>query len=107
MWNERGFTLTEMISALLVISIGLVSLGEITNILFRSWTHTQSQNQNVRAITDLVGEVLSAEQVLKSEIEESDQLIVETDGGVSLVLARPKLDRPFDCEYDLVGRRCR
>ena len=107
MHDEGGFTLTEMTAALLVLSVGLISLGEITNILFRSWTHTQTQHQHVRAATTLVDEMPSAEQYLKSASDERHPLVIETDDGQILTLAVPKLDRTSDCEYDLVGRRCR
>ena len=107
MRDERGFTLTEMVAALFVLSLGMVSLGSVTDLLMRGWEHIQTSESNVHGKMEIRGDLYFGEDKLKSDLAFYEQPRLVIDDGPDLILAVPKLDRPADCDFDLVGRRCR
>ena len=107
MLHERGFTLTEMTAALLVLSLAMISLGEITSSLFRSWGISQTSHSKLTDVMNVLDQIHDAERKIKSEFDPVSHSTLAIEDGVPLLLAIPKIDRPATCEYDLVGRRCR
>ena len=107
MRDEKGFTLTEMVAALFVLSLGMVSLGSVTNLLMRGWDHIQTSESSVLSKIEIREELHLGEDKLKSDLAFYEQPRLVIDDGPDLILALPKLDRPADCDFDLVGRRCR
>lgn len=105
--NERGFTVSEMVAAVFVLSLAMVSLGSVTNLLVRGWNHIEASHQLVTDRGDIVAQLHKTEGKLRSSLTFYDQPVLELDNAPDLILATPKIDRPASCEFDLVGRRCR
>lgn len=130
---ERGFTLTELLVALVLASGILVGMAELSRQMVRSIGQIRSdieQTQSLRRL-NLIGELVSRAD---PELEQSQYLLGETslleqrveDGAIEVryfrdgqVIAEWSISQAsmaswnswrtveFDCSYDLIADRCR
>jgi len=100
--TEDGFTLAEMLAALLVLSGITLAIGEFTFLCMENWERSLSTIDYLRELR--MAETYPIEETERSLISSGTPL---TDPETGLIQAVPKLDRPPDCRFDLVGRTCR
>lgn len=107
MHSERGFSLTEMMAALIVLSLGLLSFGSLIDNLIKAWSFTEKAHASVSNLQDLGDRIVEYESTLSSNTDKDQPTLSIEDGASELAFASAKLDRAPSCDFDLVGRRCR
>jgi len=107
MSNETGFSLTEVLVALFILSLGAVILSQSVGSMVGIWDRTQDAIQTVNRLGALNESINPAERSLKSQEGVPDGPALSIDDGPPLQLSSPRLDRGADCQFDMVGRRCR
>lgn len=105
--NEDGFSLTEVLVALVILSFGAIALSEATSLMIKSWDKTNSGTRAVGQLTELIDHIEASEHRVRADVTVLDGPEVAIDDGAPLLISSPKLDRTAACEFDLVGRRCR
>lgn len=107
--SERGFTLTEMMAALIVLSLGLMSFGSLTDNLIKAWSFTEKSHASVFGRQILMEKIIEYENTLRSDADaDADQSRFLIGGNSSeLAFASAKLDQAPSCDFELVSRRCR
>lgn len=90
--GERGFTLVETMTALLVLALGVGALGDVVRASIR--------------YGDAVAERRDSSRALAAAFLNGNATIADAEG---VALAQPALEADLgpDCLYDVVGRRCR
>ena len=106
--KEAGFTLAEMMAALLILSAMAVSIAAITGNIIQSWDRTDVRLAQTRDLARLRELIEADEQGLKTNgaAGPANALLI-TDDGEQLLLSEAKIDKDASCVFDLVGRRCR
>lgn len=105
--REDGFTVTEMLAALFILSLTAIPLAEITGQMIVDW------DQNERRQFALADRVAASEALPHQErrlrpIDAANsvpQSIEQT--SVEAFQGQPKITLDAGCEFDLVGRSCR
>lgn len=105
--NERGFSLTEVLCALVILSVALSFLGRATGYCLQTWARVSEATTQTAQGRSALGRIPAAERRLKSEEGMAGSPVLKTDSGHALVLAGPRIDEPASCEFDPVGKRCR
>jgi len=105
--NESGFSLTEVITALFILSLGAVALSQSVGTMITSWDRTKNRTSSVDHLTDLALSIEPFETHQRAETGIPDGPVLSIEDGPALQLSSPRLDRGADCEFDMVGRRCR
>ena len=107
MRDEAGFSLTEVLVALFILSLGAVALSQSVGSMITIWDHTQKRIETVNILTILSRVVAPIERSLISQTGLLEGPVLSIEDGPALVLTSPRLDRSADCQFDMVGRRCR
>lgn len=105
--NEDGFSLTEMLVALVILSFSAIALSESTSLMIKSWDQTKSGAVAIGQLAGLIDQIEASEHRVRAEITVPDGPELIIDDGVPLLVSSPRLDRTAACEFDMVGRRCR
>ena len=103
MTTQLGFSLTEMVSAILILSLGAVAASETISGLLKSWDKIDQQLDQNSRLNTVVGRI----SAVQSASVETNELTFELSNGHRVVIARSRPDRDVSCQFDLVARQCR
>lgn len=105
--REAGFSLTEMMVALFVLSLASIPLAEITGTMIADWDRSERRNVELSDLVQIAERIPDLERQLIQPVGENPSDLGETFDNPPEVFARAKITLHADCEFDLVGRRCR
>ena len=105
--RQEGFTVTEMLAALVILSLAMIPLGEAIRYVTSIWQQTEQSIDRVNHLTELATEFEVSQSLHLDDKTSAKAPALETDSGSDLSLIDPKNDQSADCVFDLVGRRCR
>ena len=107
MRTDNGFTIVEMLTALLIIALATAAVGDLFSIISKSWTETSSDLELIITLSEsatYTANFYSIDEKYPSIILEGDIIL---DNGQTFSRNQIKIDAKYDCTYDLVGKRCR
>lgn len=102
--REAGFSVAEVIATLLVLSLATVALSEAVSSVTGSWQRIRDSIDRKDNARSLLMDIAS---VQSQDDEHNLDLTLDVDEDLSLVLARPRVQRDASCRFDLVARQCR
>lgn len=105
--KDEGFTVAELLAALVVLSLGMAFLGEAIYRESRSWTRQDEKARDIRKLEGLYSAALASETVLKSGAPLGAGPVLAIDDAPPLELSAPRIDQTASCRFDPIGRRCR
>tara|TARA_R110002049_G_scaffold193364_3_gene362210 strand:+ start:852 stop:1175 length:324 start_codon:yes stop_codon:yes gene_type:complete len=106
--RDEGFSIAEVMAALIVLSLAAMFLGESVSQMMAAWSRTGDRLEHTKTLAHLLDEIEAGERQLKQEaapLGEGPVLVIED--GPPLELTSARIDRDASCVFDLVGRRCR
>lgn len=107
MTDESGFSVAELVAALLILSLMAVPLSHSVGNMLSVWNQAKSDVQSTQQMVHLVLEIEAAEFNQRASTAFTDGPSLQITDGPPLQLSSPKRDRDASCEFDLTGRRCR
>lgn len=105
--KDEGFTVAELLAALIVLSLGMMFLGEAIFHEGRSWNRISHQVNDTARLEALYSEVIAADAGQKSHAPLGEGPVLIVDDGPPLELSAPHIDKTAACRFDPIGRRCR
>lgn len=100
--HEAGFMLAEAVSALLVLSVLILSLASVAGLFARSFEASRHSAETAHA------QLLAYQEAMRTfEGEIIQDGFVRDVSGRALMLSQPVAPGPSNCLYDVVGRVCR
>lgn len=105
--RDEGFSIAEVMAALIVLSLAAMFLGESVSQMMASWSRTGKGIGRSVTMARLMDNIESGERQLKLGAPLGEGPVLPIDDGPPLELTSPRLDKGADCVFDLVGRRCR
>lgn len=107
MTDESGFSVAELVAALLILSLMAVPLSHSVGNMLSVWNQAKSDVHSTQQMVLKVLEIEAAEIKQEANAEFADGPSLEITDGPPLMLSSPRRDRDASCEFDLTGRRCR
>ena len=104
--RDDGFTIAELLAALLVLSLGMMFLGEAIFQQGRTWSRLGTTVDQISTLATLYPAALSGEGVVKSHAPLGDGPVLAVEDGPPLALSAARIDRTAECRFDPIGRRC-
>ena len=106
--RDKGFSLAEVMAALVVLSLAAMFLGDAVRQMMAGWSRTGDRLDRAGALAGLLTDAEGTERRLKQDAAGPvDAPVLRTDDGQALQLAAPRIDRDASCVFDLIGRDCR
>ena len=105
--RDQGFTVAELLAALLILSLVTLFVGDLIRHVSSSWSDARDRIDRLDSLSRLAAQIDAAETLSPSDAAQSSLPALRTDSGARLALADPKIDQTADCVFDLVGRRGR
>lgn len=107
MIREEGFTLAEVLISLIVISAGAVATQGVVMGITGHWARADMLKSRADVLLANLEAIHRFETSLRTSSSDLQYLDFAASDGQRLILASPQIDHPSDCQFDLVGRRCR
>lgn len=105
--GEDGFSIAEILVSLVILSLTAVSLGNIVSNLYKDWKTASNEISVSKTIEVKLATILPEEQKIDDNKWLDSAAFLITQNEAEYRLATPKLDQNAECQYDIVGRRCR
>lgn len=107
MIREEGFTLAEVLISLIVISAGAVATQGVVMGITGHWARADMLKARADVLLANLEAIHGFETSLRTSASELLYLDITASDNQRLILASPQIDHRSDCQFDLVGRRCR
>ncbi|ABI76373.1 hypothetical protein HNE_2520 [Hyphomonas neptunium ATCC 15444] len=106
--KDEGFSVAEVMAALIVLSLAALFLGESVSQMMAGWSRTGERLSRAGALSELLADIDAGERKLKQDAAPlGEGPVLKIDDGPPLELTAPRIDRGASCVFDLIGRRCR
>lgn len=106
METERGFTVAEMLAALIILSLGMVAAGDVIFQQQRAWSKISDQQTSAEGLAALYPRILDWQSKRPTYPQASGAPALQTDNGAPFPLSGSRIQKNADCLYDPEERLC-